>query len=120
MRTTDQIISNLTQEQKQLLADIINNGSWGDCDATFKGEDNPVMAWGYITNEAYLGGHFVRRSISNRVRSLLKALGLEGTSTDKSSAEMQWMYDWWGDGSGSILLIREELADQFEKWAKNF
>ena len=116
MRTLDEIISNLTDDQKQLLADTINYGAWGDCQETFNGE--LAYAYGYITDDAYRGGHFVRRSLSNRFRSLFKALGLEGTKWSKKNGEMVWIYDWWGDGSGSILLIREELSDQFEEWAK--
>lgn len=120
MRTMNQILENLNEEQKQLLADTINHGSWGNSDAYFKGDDKPAMADGYITDLAHKGNHFERKSLSNRFRSLFKALGLEGTKTDKNSAEMQWMYDWWQDGSGSILLIREELSEQFEEWAKNY
>jgi hypothetical protein len=30
------------------------------------------------------------------------------------------MYDWWENGSGSILLIREDMADEVEAWAKDF
>lgn len=118
MKTLSQILENLNDEQKQLFADTINHGSWGDCEEYFGGES--VSAYGYITDEAYRGGHFVRRELSNRFRSLFKALDLQGNRYQKSNNEMIWYHDWWGDGSGSILLIREELVDEIEEWAKNY
>lgn len=33
---------------------------------------------------------------------------------------MCWMYDWWDDGSGSILFIHESLSTEFEEWAKAY
>lgn len=82
--------------------------------------DECVYVDGYITDEAYKGNHFVRKELSNRFKSLFKALGLEGTKYSKKNDTMVWHYDWWGDGSGSILLIREELSGEFEKWAKEY
>ena len=29
-------------------------------------------------------------------------------------------FGWWGDGSGSVLFIRDGLDIQFEEWAKNY
>ena len=115
-RTVNQIIENLNEEQKQLLADVINYGGWGNADAYFG--DTAYMCDGYITDEAYRGGHFSRRAIPNRLRSLYKALGMEGDKKSKQSDCMLWIYDWWEDGSGSILLIPEGLSDDFEDWAK--
>ena len=120
VRTFNEILSNLNDEQKQLFADTIIHGAWGDTDTIFKGETEPVMVYGYITDLAYQGKHFERKSLSNRFRDLFKALGLEGNGHEKQSDTMQWMYDWWGDGSGSILLIREDMTDEIEEWAKNY
>ena len=118
MRTAAQIISSLNEGQRQLLADTINHGGWGNCDTYFKGEY--AYAYGYITDQAHLGGHFERRPLSNRFRSLFKALGLNGDKKSKDSAEMQWIYDWWEDGTGSVLFIRDCLVRDFEDWAKNY
>lgn len=118
MKNLNEILANLNDEQKQLLADTIKYGSWGDCQEYFG--DECVYVDGYITDEAYKGNHFVRKELSNRFKSLFKALGLEGTKYSKKNDTMVWHYDWWGDGSGSILLIREELSGEFEKWAKEY
>lgn len=118
MRTIDEILNVLNDEQKQLLADTINFGCWGDCSQEFADDDD--MAMGYITDDAYQGNHFPRRSLSTRFQSLFKALGLEGNKYSKRCVEFKWIYDWWDDGSGSVLFIRDGLDIQFEEWAKNF
>lgn len=119
MRTLEQIISNLNDTQKQLFADTINHGGWGNCDTYLDGEY--VMVWGYITNFAYKGGHFDRRSLSNRFRSLFKALGLQGDKKWKRCADMEWCHDWWEDGTGySVLFLRQDMQEEFENWAKNY
>lgn len=118
MKNLNEILANLNDEQKQLLADTIKHGYWGDCQENFG--DECVYVDGYITDEAYKGNHFVRKELSNRFKSLFKALGLEGTKYSKKNDTMVWYYDWWQDGSGSILLIREELSGEFEKWAKEY
>ena len=119
MKTTNEILANLNDEQKQLLADTINHGAWGDAEVEF---DNNVIAYGYgyITDLAYKGNHFERKTLSNRFRSLFKALGLNGDKYEKRNNEMKWMYDWWGDGTGSILFIHEDICDEFEKWAREY
>jgi hypothetical protein len=33
---------------------------------------------------------------------------------------MVWIYDWWDDGSGSILLVREPLDEDLDKWATDY
>lgn len=117
MRTCNEILAALNDEQKVLLADTLNYGLWGDCDFDDDKECG-VYAMGYITNDAYRGGHFERKTLSARFRSLFKALGLKGTRHYKKCKEMKWFHDWWGDGSGSVLLIRQELCDDFEEWAR--
>lgn len=119
MRTIEEITAPLTDEQKLLLADVIRHGCWGDCEETFSdGETAPCM--GFITDDAHQGNHFQRKSIPSRLKGLYKALGLEGSDRRKSSAEMVWIYDWWDDGSGSILLVREPLDDGLDKWATDY
>lgn len=120
MRTIEQILLNLSDEQKQLLADTIVHGAWGDTDAIFEGEQEEVRVYGYITDLAYKGKHFERKTLSNRFKGLFKALGLKGDKKSKSCDMMQWIYDWWEDGSGSILLIREDITDSLEKWATEY
>ncbi len=118
MKTKDEILEALNDEQKQLLADTINHGVWGDCDAFIDGKN--VWANGYITDLAYHGEHFVRKELSIRFQDLFKALGLKGNSKEKQSDSMLWIYDWWEDGSGSILLIPETLAAELEAWAREY
>lgn len=120
MRTTEQILENLSDDQKQLLADTIVHGAWGDTDTFFEGEKESVRVYGYITDLAYKGNHFERKTLSNKFKSLFKALGLKGDERSKVCDMMQWIYDWWEDGSGSILLIREDITDSLEKWAKEY
>ena len=119
MKTLEQILANLNEEQKQLLADTINYGGWGDSDVEFA---NGEMAYGYgyITDEAHKGKHFERRTLSWKFKALFKALGLEGDKWSKCNDVMKWMYDWWGDGSGSVLFIHEQLCDNFENWARGY
>ena len=119
MRTIEEITAPLTDEQKLLLADVIRHGCWGDCEETFD-DGETARCMGFITDDAYQGNHFPRKSIPSRLKSLYKALGLEGSSRRKSSAEMVWIYDWWEDGSGSILLVREPLDDDLDKWATDY
>lgn len=118
MRTIEEILKGLNEEEKQLLADTIKFGNWGDCEVRFLKDD--CYATGYITNDAYQGGHFERRGLSNRFKSLFKSLGLEGNKYSKRSEEIAWSYDWWGDGSGSVLFIRDGLDVQFDEWARKY
>lgn len=67
MRTVKQIIEPLDKEQKQLLADIINFGYWGDADMVFS-DGVPVRAEGCITDEAHEAENFKRREIPHRLR----------------------------------------------------
>lgn len=118
MRTLGQILNPLTDKQKLLLADTIKFGAWGSCDAEFS--DKTDYAYGYITDDAHLAWNFTRRELSALFRSLFKALGLEGNNQSKRCEEFVWIYDWWDDGSGSVLFIRDALVDDFEEWAKNY
>lgn len=125
MKTFEQVLDEirgaLTEEQIQLLKDTINFGSWGDCDMDFKGEDGGYVlcyCFGYITNFAQRAGHFSGRKVSAMFRSIYKRLGMLG-SGGGSNDYFCYANDWWGDGSGSVIFIREEYIDDFENWAKN-
>ena len=118
MKTLEQILANLSDEQKQLLADTINFGSWGDSEVRFADGDD--YGYGYVTDDAHKGNHFVRRELSRRFQYLFKALHLEGSRYAKMNTEMAWFYDWWNDGSGSILFIRTGLYEDFETWARAY
>lgn len=118
MRTLNEITASLTDEQKQLLADTIRYGFWGDSEMAFA--EGEIWCNGYITNDAYRGGHFERKTLSIKFQGLFKALELKGDKYGKENGEMMWIHDWWGDGSGSVLFIRSELCNDFEQWAKNY
>lgn len=111
------IESQLTTDEQQLLKDTINYGSWGDTAMEFRndaGEIETDGAWGYCTNNAKQGGHFKGRQVSAMFRSIYKKL-----CPDKHTGQfMSQCRDWWGDGSGDMLFIRNEIADGLEEWAQ--
>lgn len=118
MKTIEEILYLLTQEEQQLLKDTIKYGSWGDAEYEFlsdNGDMEIVPMYGYFTNEAKLGGHFSGRKISAMFRSIYKKL----CPYDKNQIGKYISHcrNWWGDGTGDMLFIREEYVDLFEKWA---
>ena len=111
------IVSVLTEEQQQLLKDTINYGAWGDGDFNFLNADGSWttdMMYGYFTNDAKLAGNFSGRKVSAMFRSIYRKL------CDPSGFGMVISHctDWWEDGSGDMLFIRERFVDAFEEWAK--
>lgn len=113
-------ISILTDEQQQLLKDTIKYGEWGDGEERFSNEDGttdsyPMIA--YCTNDASMGGHFSGRKLSAMFCSMYKTLcpNFKNTVGDVISH----CSDWWDDGSGDMLFIREEWTDAFTIWARN-
>lgn len=123
MRSVSEIVSALTDEQRTLLSDLVVHGYWGDCDMEFgdpDGEYGTFSCDGYITDDAYMGGHFVRRGLSNRFRSLYKALGMKGNGMHRMCDEFAWAHDWWGDGRGSVFFVRGEISAELEEWATGF
>lgn len=111
------IEAQLTIDEQQLLKDTINYGSWGDCDMEFRNEAGDIEttgAWGYCTNDAKEGGHFKGRQISTMFRSIYKKL----CPYKHTGRFMSQCNDWWGDGTGDMLFIRFEIADELEKWAR--
>lgn len=64
IQKVNELVSVLTDDQKQLLKDTINMGFWGDTDMEFRKENDEVetvSAYGYCTNDAKKAGHFKGR-----------------------------------------------------------
>lgn len=107
----------LTPDEQQLLKDTIIHGSWGDCDMEFQNENcevETVSAWGYCTNDAHRGGHFKGRIVSTMFCSIYRKL-----CPNKGMGQyMAQCHDWWGDGTGDMLFLREDFTDEYYEWAK--
>lgn len=119
METIENILKDLTADEKQLLKDTIKYGFWGDGDYTFINENGEIEddgMYGYCTNDAKDGGHFSGRQVSSMFRSIYRKLcEADGNRIGRYISHCN---DWWGDGSGDMLFIRYELVDEFEKWAR--
>ncbi len=116
MTNIDKLLTSLTSEQKQLLKDTINYGGWGNADMEFVTE-NGIMTLdsnGYIVNKAKEAGHFSGRKISAMFRSIYKKLCTNGCC----GVFLTHVSDWWGNGSGDMVFIRDEYITAFEEWAK--
>ena len=114
-----EIVAVLTAEQQQLLKDTINYGAWGDADNTFLGENGDyetVMMFGYCTNDAKNAGHFSGRKVSAMFRAIYAKLCAADNHT--VGRYISHCRDWWGDGRGDMLFIREGYYEAFEEWAK--
>lgn len=120
MENIEKILSPLTDDEKTLLKDTILHGSWGDADYEFAEKDGSTSTksmYGYCTNDAVLGGHFSGRIVSQMFRSICKKMC--GLGAKKNIGEViSHCHDWWEDGSGDMLFIREEYVDMFEEWAR--
>lgn len=115
----DKIVAGLTNDEKQLLKDTINEGFWGDGDYTFldeNGNTETVSMWGYCVNDAYQAGHFKGREVANMFRSIYKKLCT--ANNNQVGRYISHCNNWWGNGGGDMLFIRESLAPEFKKWAK--
>lgn len=118
------IVKVLTKDEQQLLKDTINKGCWGDCEQEFlrypaaTGSDNleTVYAMGYCTNDAHKAGHFQGRVVSSMFRSIYRKMC--SYNRNKIGHILCHCNDWWGDGTGDMLFIREEWYAAFEEWAK--
>ena len=112
----ENIISILTKDEKQLLKDTIIEGDWGDGSEYFinnNGEKEEYMMYAYCTNDVSKAGNFSGKKISSLFRSMYGKLCNEhGVGEYISHCS-----DWWGDGKGDMLFIREEVIDEFEDWA---
>lgn len=77
LQEVQEIVSVLTDEQKQLLKDTIIYGAWGDADNEFldeKGGIETVNMYGYCTNDAKGAGHFSGKQVSAMFRSIYRKL----------------------------------------------
>jgi hypothetical protein len=118
------VVSVLTGEQQQLLKDTLNHGCWGDGDYEFLKEspaegENPFETdrmMGYCTNDAKNAGHFEGRKISAMFRSIYRKLCPE--NRNQTGHILSHCRDWWGDGTGDMLFIRESWYRAFEEWSK--
>lgn len=121
MKEIEAIISVLTENEKQLLKDAIRYGAWGDCEQEFLSDKKEVysaLCYGYCTNYAKCGGHFKGREISNMFRSIYRKL-CTYNSKHQIGEYISHCNDWWEDGSGDMLFIRQPWYEVFEKWASD-
>lgn len=119
IQQVEQIVSVLTDDEKQLLKDTINEGGWGDSDWEFldeSGNVETVAMYGYCTNDAHLAGHFKGRIISSMFKSIYKKLC--PACNNQVGRYISHCNDWWGDGSGDMLFIRTGYYRTFEEWAR--
>lgn len=120
MRTIEEIVSVLNEEQRQLLKDTIRHGYWGDCEYGFideNGEVETVYADGFCTNDAKNAGHFSGRKVSAMFRAIYHKI-CDAKYSYTVGAVISHANDWWGDGTGDMLFIRGEYTEMFENWAK--
>lgn len=117
-------VSVLTSDEQQLLKDTIIKGSWGDAEYDFltsptkvgNGNYEIVPMTGYCTNDAQRAGHFSGRKVSAMFRSIYRKMCPD--NGNRIGHIISHCNDWWGDGSGDMLFIREGWDDAFEKWAR--
>lgn len=117
--TAQKIIDALSGEEVVLLLDTIRYGAWGDCDNEFRdeaGNIETVHCYGYCTNDAQRGGHFKGRKVSAMFRSIYKKL----CPDDGIGRYIAHVSDWWGDGSGDMLFLRDGVYQEFEEVTKNW
>lgn len=120
IQQVEQIVSVLTDSEKQLLKDTINKGDWGDSDWEFLDENGnveTVAMYGYCTNDAHCAGHFKGRVVAAMFKSIYKKLCPE--NHNQIGRYISHCNDWWGDGSGDMLFIRTGYYNAFEEWARN-
>lgn len=120
IQQVEQIVSVLTDNEKQLLKDTINKGDWGDADWEFLDENGnveTVAMYGYCTNDAHRAGHFKGRVVAAMLKSIYKKLCPE--NHNQIGRYISHCNDWWGDGSGDMLFIRTGYYIAFEEWARN-
>ena len=114
----EKIISSLSGEEVVLLLDTIRFGAWGSCDMEFRdeaGNIETVGCYGYCTNDAKRGGHFKGRKVSIMFRSIYKKL----CPDNGIGQNLTHISNWWGDGSGDMLFLRDGVYEEFEEIAKN-
>lgn len=115
-----EIVSVLTADEQQLLKDTINYGGWGDTTMEFlDGNGNVETDWGfgYCTNNAKDAGNFKGRIVSQMFKSIYKKMCPE--HQNQIGMHISHVNDWWGDGSGDMLFIRDGFYNAFYEWARN-
>lgn len=123
MKTVEEIVSVLTEEQKQVLKDTILHGYWGDCNMEFlkensSDEEECVLCDGYCTNDAKLAGNFQGRKIAGLFRGIYNRMCPRKYGKSSLGEVICHCSNWWGDGTGDMLFIRSEYSQAFEEWAK--
>lgn len=123
-KTFDDVLALLTDEQKQLLADTINMGYWGSTSMGFINDDGKAsdeMCDGFITNMAKDAGHFSGRKVSAMFLALYKKVEAQRFDKHSGAGEIiSHCNDWWEDGSGDLMFIREPFCETAKVWAKNY
>ena len=114
-------ISVLTADEQQVLKDAIRYGGWGDAEYEFfkapdSDEIETVYMMGYCTNDAKKGGHFEGRKMSALFRNIYRKMCKD--EHHQIGYVLSHCRDWWGDGSGDMLFIRDGWDSAFEEWAK--
>lgn len=117
-------VSVLTQDEQQLLKDTIRYGEWGDGEYEFLNTPNAVgnqnfetvYMTGFCTNDAKEAGHFEGRKISAMFRSIYGKMCQE--RGNRIGYVISHCNDWWGDGSGDMLFIRDGWDTAFKEWAR--
>lgn len=121
-KTFDDVLALLSDDEKQLLADTINFGAWGSTSMEFYNDDGEYTCeecYGFITNRAKDAGHFSGRKVSAMFRSIYSKVERERSSKHSGEGEIISHYNnWWGDGSGDVLFIREPFDDEAKAWAR--
>lgn len=120
IETIREIVKVLTADEQQLLKDTIKHGYWGDASAAFVdeklGDIILITAEIYITNDAKQGGHFSGRRVSAMFRSIYKKMC--SAHGNQAGIHLSHCNDWWGDGSGDVLMLRADEDAAWRKWAE--
>lgn len=119
-----QLVATLTEDERQMLADTIIHGNWGDCEMEFvnpDGETVTVPCTGYCTNDTKNGGHFSGRKLSSMFRAFYAKVETQRYSSKSGAGEIIChCNDWWDDGSGDMLFIRDPHDLEADKWAREY
>lgn len=103
------------ETQIEVLKDCVKYGIWGDAHHEFKGQDAGAIAC--CSNDIHKGGRFKGKMLSGLIS------GISATIDKHSLACISIAPDWWGDGSGDMIMFNmddlETNWDDLVKWAKN-
>lgn len=118
LKKVNNVISILNDDERLLLKDTIKHGFWGDCDYEFIDNNDivTVSCYCYCTNDAKDGKHFSGRKISGMFRSIYNKLCPK--QNNRIGEYISHENDWWGDGSGDVLFVREDYVNALNEWSK--